>query len=74
MPDNTLAQYLNKEYKDIISELHVVQRTSKEGNPYCAIEMCFINGFKKLLFLRSDEQFAWTNAFDLVDSDQIASL
>lgn len=63
--DNTLSNYLNKDLKGVISNLQVVQGTAKDsGNIYYAIEISFINGYKKRLYLRSDEQFAWTNAFD----------
>lgn len=63
--DNTLSKYINKDLKGVIADLQVVQGTAKDsGNIYYAIEISFINGYKKRLFLRSDEQFAWTNAFD----------
>lgn len=67
--DNSLAKYMNKNLKNCIADIQVVQGTAKDsGNVYYAIEMSFINGYKKRLFLRSDEQFAWTNAFDQLDT------
>ena len=34
-----------------------VQRVSKEGNPYTALEIIFPNGYKKLVFLTPAEKF-----------------
>lgn len=69
MDNNTLAKYLGKDLKKIINDLQVVQGTAKDsGNIYYAIEITFINGYKKRLFLRADEQFAWVNAFDMLDA------
>lgn len=63
--ENSLQKYLGKDMKGVIAGLEVVQGTAKDsGNTYYAIEISFINGYKKRLFLRSDEQFAWTNAFE----------
>lgn len=69
--ENTLAKYLNKDLRGIISGLSVVQGTAKDsGNIYYAIELSFINGFKKRLFLQQAEQFAWTNAFEQLETQQ----
>ena len=67
--ENSLAQYVGKDVKKIIKKMEIVQRTSKDGNPYFAIEMTFNNGYTKLLFINAQEQFAWTNAFDLLDTE-----
>lgn len=68
---DTLSNYMNRNLKDIISNISVVQGTAKDsGNIYYAIELTFINGFVKRLFLRSDEQFAWINAIELLDSSK----
>lgn len=70
--DNLLQNYFNKELKDAIQSVQVVQGTAKDsGNIYYAIEITFINNYKKRLFLRSDEQFAWCNAFDMIESNQV---
>lgn len=69
MSDNPLAQYINREYKDVIKSLQVVQRTSKDGNPYFCIEMHLVNGFDKIFFTSREEVFAWSNAFDMLDSN-----
>lgn len=71
--DNTqMSKYLNKDLKKVLSSMEVVQGTAKDsGNLYYAIELTFINGYKKRLFLRSDEQFAWTNAFDMLEAQSL---
>lgn len=62
---NSLAQYLNMELKGIIASVEVFQGTAKEtGSPYYAIDLKFINGYSKRLFLKQDEQFAWVNAIE----------
>lgn len=69
--DNKLAEYQNQNLKGIIKSVQVVQGIAKDsGNTYYAIELQFINGYSKRLFLRSDEQFAWVNAIELLDVDK----
>lgn len=68
---NTLAQYLNTELKDIIASVEVFQGTAKEtGSPYYAIDLKFINGYSKRLFLRQDEMFAWVNAIEQLQTSK----
>lgn len=70
--DNSLAKYMNKNLKDVICDLQVAQGTAKDsGNIYYCIEISFINGYKKRLFLKSDEQFAWSNAFDMLETNNV---
>lgn len=69
--ENQLSKYHNRDLTKSINNLTVVQGTSKEGNVYFAIEITFINGYKKRIFLRSDEQFAWCNAFDMIDANKV---
>lgn len=38
-------------------EVHIVQRTSKSGNNYIALEVTFPNGYKKLVFLDKAEEY-----------------
>lgn len=68
--ENKLAQYHNKDLRPAIQNMTVVQGTSKEGNVYFAVEITFINGYQKRIFLKSDEQFAWCNAFDMINANQ----
>lgn len=69
MEQNQLAKFIGKDLKGSIGKVEVVQGTAKDsGNIYYAIEISFINGYKKRLFLRSDEQFAWCNAFDMLET------
>lgn len=68
MDTNALAKYVGQNFKGIISNIEVVQGTAKEtGNPYYCIKMDFVNGYSKRLFLRSEETFAWINAFETLN-------
>ena len=67
--ENQLAKYMGKNYSKVIKEVIVVQGTAKDsGNIYYAVELKFINGYSKRLFLRNDEAFAWANAFELIET------
>lgn len=69
--ENQLAKYLGKELKGSIAKLEVVQGTAKEsGNVYYAVEITFINSYKKRLYLRNDEAFAWSNAFEQLETQR----
>lgn len=69
--ENPLQKYLGRELKDIISGLHVIQATAKEsGNTYYCLELTFINGFSKRLYLGQGEPFAFTNAVDMLSTQQ----
>lgn len=66
---DTLQKYMNKNLKDSIDNLQVVQGTAKEtGNIYYAVEITFINGYSKRIFLSGAEQFAWVNAFEQLET------
>lgn len=66
-----LQKYLNKDLKAAISKVEVIQGTAKDsGNVYYAVEITFINGYSQRIFLRGAEQFAWTSAFDLIQTQQ----
>lgn len=70
--DNTLSKYMGVELKAAIDSLSVVSGTARDsGNTYYAVEISFINGYKKRIFLKSDEAFAWTNAFELLKTQSI---
>lgn len=69
--DNSLAPYMGRNLKNSLTSLEVCQGTAKEsGNIYYYVELTFLNGFKKRLYLQSAEAFAFTNAFDLIEADQ----
>lgn len=38
-------------------EVVVVEKTSKKGNSYTALEIIFPNGYKKLIFLDEAEKY-----------------
>lgn len=66
--NNPLSKYIgNPNLINSLDSIEVVQRTSKDGNPYCAIMLNFVNGYSKPIFaFRSEEQFAFANAFETV--------
>lgn len=65
--DNGLAAYMGRNLKDAISNVEVCQGTAKDsGNIYYYVQISFVNGFQKRLYLQSAEAFAFTNAFDMV--------
>lgn len=69
--ENALAKYYGREEyaTKIVKACRVVQGTARDsGNTYYAIEIEFINGFKKRLFPNDAERFALVNAFDMVDT------
>ena len=37
--------------------VQVVEKVSKTGNPYTALEITFPNGYKKLVFLEEAEKY-----------------
>lgn len=68
--DNGLAAYMGRNLKDSISNLEVCQGTAKEsGNIYYYVQITFINGYSKRLYLQSSEAFAFTNAFEMIQTN-----
>ena len=41
-------------------ECKAIQKTSKNGNPYIALEITFPNGYKKIVFLDRAEEYLAT--------------
>ena len=69
--ENTISKYMNRNLKDSISNLQVVQGTAKDsGNLYYCLEVTLINGHKYRKFLRGAEEFAFTNAFDQLETQK----
>lgn len=64
--NNPLSKYIgNSNLVNSLDSIEVVQRTSKDGNLYCAIDLKFVNGYTKTIYaFRSEEQFAFANAFE----------
>lgn len=72
--ENQLSKFMGRELKDAIASIQVVQGTAKDsGNLYYCIELHFINGFTKRIYLQSAEQFAWCNAFDLIKVNDLVN-
>ena len=66
--ENTLAKYMNRNLKDSVVDLQVVQGTAKDsGNIYYCLELAFVNGYKTRIFARGGDAFALANAFDVLD-------
>lgn len=67
-----LSKYMDRELKGAIRTVRVNQGKAKDsGNIYYYIELGFNNGFTKRVFLSSDESFAWCNAFDLLETENV---
>lgn len=58
-----LQDYHNQDLTDSIKLLTVKQGKSKEGTVYYYLELTFINGFTKRIFVNSTELFGFINAF-----------
>lgn len=65
-----MEKYINRELKDSIESLQVRQGTSKEGTSYYYISLVLNNNFEKRIYAQSAEQFAFCNAFDLMDTQK----
>lgn len=70
-----MESYVNKNYKNAIESLKVCQGVAKDsGNTYYYIELLFINGYSKRIYLNDDSRFALSNAFDFVDVSKMERL
>lgn len=58
-----LKDYLNQDLTDSIKLLSVKQGKTKDGTDYLYLELAFINGFTKRIFVNSSEMFGFLNAF-----------
>ena len=68
--DNGLAAYMGRNLKDSIANVEVCQGTAKDsGNIYHYVQITFINGYQKRMYLQSAEAFAFTNAFDMIQTN-----
>ena len=68
--DNGLAAYMGRNLKDSIANVEVCQGTAKDsGNIYYYVQITFINGYPKRLYLQSAEAFAFTNAFEMIQTN-----
>lgn len=65
--DNPLSKYINADLTESIQSFTVKSGTSKEGQPYCYLELTLINGYKARIFANSDATFAYSNAFELLE-------
>lgn len=63
-----MQNYINEELKKSIESFQVKQGTSKEGNIYYYLSLVLNNGYEKKLFIQSAEEFAFCNAFQLLQS------
>lgn len=58
-----LQNFHNQDLTDSIKLLTVKQGKSKDGTDYYYLELTFINGFSKRIFVNSTESFGFLNAF-----------
>lgn len=71
--DDALAKYFNRGdlTRKAVKDFRVVQGTAKDsGNVYYCVEIEFVNGFSKRMFLQNAEKFALSNAFEMVETTQ----
>lgn len=74
MENNPLQSFLNEDLTKVIKRVDVRQGQTKEGQIYYYINIALINGYEKRLFLKTEENFCWTNAFDLLQAQTIETL
>lgn len=70
---NDLSKYYGRDdlAKKVITSCNIVQGTARDsGNTYYAIEIQFMNGFRKRIFPNEGERFAILNAFDIVSTEK----
>ena len=73
MNENPLSKYIGRSF-DVVDKVEVKQGTSKDGAPYCYVQLHFINGYTKRLYPDDAERFAIISAFDFSQtSNQIDS-
>ena len=68
--ENELSKYYghDESAQKVVKACRVVQGTARDsGNTYFALELEFVNGYKKRIFPNDAERFAISNAFDLVE-------
>lgn len=70
MEQNQLVKYLGQDYVKAIRSIQVKQGTTKEGSIYYYLSLLFINGYEYRMFLKSDQQFAVSNAFELLNTQK----
>lgn len=58
------SKYLNKNITKVISSLELKSGKSKEGSDYLYLDLAFINGYSKRIFLNNESMFAIRNAID----------
>ena len=73
--DHDLSTYYGRKdlAKRVIESCNIIQGTARDsGSVYYAIEIEFVNGYKKRIFPNEAERFAILNAYDFaLTSNQI---
>lgn len=62
-----LADYENINLIESISSFIVKKGKSKEGTDYYYLDLAFVNGFNKRLFISQTEMFGFLNAFEQLE-------
>ena len=71
---NQLNKYIGRDVKKIVKNVNIVSAVAKTGNPYTCVDIVLINGYTKRLFLKSEEEFCFTNAIELLDTQTIVDM
>ena len=62
-----MDKYINQEMKNVIQSVQFKKGKTKEGTEYTYLNLTLINGYNHRIFLRDAEQFAFFNAFDVLN-------
>lgn len=62
-----LSDYENINLIESISSLSVKKGKSKEGTDYFYLDLVFVNGFSKRIFVYQQEMFGFLNAFEQLE-------
>lgn len=65
-----MEDFLDKELKSSIKSFKVKTGISKNNTPYTFLSLVLINGYEHKIFIQAAEKFAFTNAFELISTQQ----
>lgn len=72
--ENKLNKYIGRDVKKIVKNIDIVSAVAKSGSPYTCVDITLINGYTKRLFLKSEEEFCFTNAIEMLDANTIIDM
>lgn len=68
--ENQLNKYIGQELKESIESLQVKTGVTKDGSSYNYISLKLKNGYETRIFAKQGEQFAYSNAFELLTASR----